>query len=190
MPLTAVRLTLLVLVGSLNSRAVATDVRQVPIAAGWAKTKVNCVIFRRNSLVSDGTSQFAAYYDGEGRVVLAKRKLGGTDWQIQNTPYRGNVKDAHNCISIALDGDGYLHLSWDHHGNPLRYCCSVAPGSLELTEKMAMVGKKESRVTYPEFHLLPGGDLLFFYRDGGAGNGDLILNRYDLKQRKMDSPAR
>lgn len=41
-----------------------------------------------------------------------------------------------------------------------------------------MVGRNEERVTYPEFYQLPDGDLLFFYRDGGSGNGNLVLNRY------------
>jgi len=183
-PFTPAILLACLLFAVLSPGSAAAEVRQVPIAEGWAKTKVNCVIFRKNSLVSNGTNQFAAFYDSEGRAVLAKRELSAARWQIQTTPYRGNVKDAHNCISIALDGDGYLHMSWDHHGNPLRYCRSVAPGSLELTEKTAMVGTKESRVTYPEFYLLPGGDLLFLYRDGSSGNGDLVLNRYDVKQRK------
>jgi hypothetical protein len=34
-----------------------------------------------------------------------------------------------------------------------------------------------NRVTYPEFHALPGGDLLFLYRDGGSGGGNLAMNR-------------
>ena len=133
-PLTPAILLACLLFTVLSPRSVAAEVRHVPIAEGWAKTKVNCVIFCKNALVSNGTNQFAAFYDSEGRVVLAKRELGGTRWQIQTTPYRGNVKDAHNCISIALDGDGILHMAWDHHGHPLRYCRSVAPGSLELTE--------------------------------------------------------
>jgi hypothetical protein len=44
-----------------------------------------------------------------------------------------------------------------------------------------MTGIKEQHVTYPEFYHLPNGNLLFFYRDGGSGNGDLMLNRYDVK---------
>jgi hypothetical protein len=58
----------------------------------------------------------------------------------------------------------------------LQYCRSRAPESLDLSEEMPMIGHKENRVTYPEFYDLPGGGLLFLYRDGSSGNGDLMLN--------------
>jgi hypothetical protein len=89
-------------------------------------------------------------------------------------------------ISIIVDGDGYLHMSWDHHGHPLRYAKGIAPGSIELGEKESMTGSLEERVTYPEFYKLSNGDLLFFYRDGGSGNGNLVLNRYRTAQKKWE----
>jgi hypothetical protein len=39
-------------------------------------------------------------------------------------------------------------------------------------------------VTYPEFYRIPGGDLLFFYRDGSSGNGNLMLNHYDTQTQR------
>jgi len=159
-------------------------IRNVPIASGWAKSSVNTVIFRRNSVVTHEDTQYAAFYDPDGNVILAKRKLDSNNWQIKKTQYKGKVTDAHNAISIMVDGDGYLHMSWDHHGHPLRYCRSIAAGSLELTDKMPMTGKKEARVTYPEFYKLANGDLLFLYRDGSSGNGNLMMNHYDLKTQK------
>lgn len=158
-----------------------------PIGEGWARTKVNCVIFRKNAICTHNNLQYAAYYDPQSRVVLARRELNSDvngAWETRVTQYTGKVVDAHNSISLAVDGDGFLHVSWDHHANQLRYCRSVAPGSLELTEKLPMVGSKENRVTYPEFYRLPNGDLLLFYRDGGSGNGDLVLNRYVVAQRR------
>lgn len=155
-----------------------------PIAEGWARTKVNCVIFRKNALCSSKDVQYAAFYDPQGRAVLARRGLPVGGFSTHTTQYTGQVTDAHNCISIAVDGDGFLHMSWDHHGHPLRYCRSVAPGSLEMTEKLSMVGDKEDSVTYPEFYNLPNGDLLFFYRDGSSGNGNLVLNLYDVARQK------
>jgi hypothetical protein len=156
----------------------------VPIGKAWAKNSVNANILRHNSVVTHENYQYVAYYDAEACVILAKRELGSEDWEIVKTPYQGNVRDAHNSISIMIDGEGYLHMSWDHHGNPLRYCRSKAPGSLELTEKMPMTGKKEDNVTYPEFYRMSNGDLLFFYRDGGSGRGNLMLNHYNVKTRE------
>ncbi len=160
----------------------STSVQEYPIALGWARTAVNAVIFRRNSIVSDVNQQFVAFYDADAHVVLARRDLGSGDWTVKRTPYQGRVQDAHNSISIMLDGAGYLHMAWDHHNHALRYCRSVAPGSLELTEMLPMTGQQETRVTYPEFHRMPDGDLVFLYRDGASGNGNLLLNYYDAQQ--------
>ncbi|MCA9128697.1 MAG: BNR repeat-containing protein [Planctomycetales bacterium] len=172
----------IVLLSHLITSSVSQD--QFPIGEGWARTKVNCVIFRKSALCTYQNWQYAAYYDPQGRVTLARRDLNGGVWMVKTTRYTGNVADAHNCISLAVDGEGLLHVSWDHHGNPLRYCRSLEPGSLELTDQLSMVGTKEGRVTYPEFYALPNGDLLFFYRDGSSGNGDLVLNRYVVAQRQ------
>ncbi|MCH7413150.1 BNR repeat-containing protein [Belliella sp. R4-6] len=153
------------------------------VGEGWANNSVNTVIFRRNSLDSDGKHQFIAYYDPEGFVVLGKRELSSDTWVLNKTAYKGNVNDAHNSISIALDGEGYLHISWDHHDNELRYAKSKDPLSLELGEKESITGLQESKVTYPEFHRLPNGNLIFMYRSGSSGRGNLLINKYDLKSK-------
>ena len=141
------------------------NVRIVPVAKGWAKNSINATIFRRNSIVTHAGTQYISFYSEDRHVILAKRKLGTPKWQIHKTQHKGNTNDAHNSISIAVDGAGVLHVSWDHHCDPLRYCRGVSAGSLELTEKMPMTGKHEEKVTYPEFYNLPDGDLLFLYRD-------------------------
>jgi hypothetical protein len=163
---------------------VSDDVRIVPIGKGWAKNSVNAVIFRRNAVVTHQEMQYVAYYDAGGSVVLARRKLGSMHWETRRTQYKGKVSDAHNSISIMVDGAGYLHMSWDHHNDALRYCRSVAPGSLELTDKMPMTGIKEDKVTYPEFYRLHNGNLLFLYRDGASGRGNLMMNHYDVATRE------
>jgi hypothetical protein len=156
----------------------------VPIDEGWAGNTINTVVFRKNSVVSFKNIQYASYYDSSGHVVLAKRIHGSTNWEIKQTKFTGNIRDAHNSISIMTDGEGYLHLSWDHHGNRLHYTRNVRPGSLELMDEQPMTGKDETKVTYPEFYKLPNGDLLFLYRDGASGNGNLVLNRYHTKTKK------
>ena len=156
----------------------------VKVGDGYSSTSVNTTVFRNSSLVTDGEVQYISYYDADGYLTVGKRTLGTTDWTLQRSQYKGNVADAHNVISMMVDGDGYLHLSFDHHGNKLNYCKSTAPGALTLGEKEAMTGKDEDDVTYPEFYRMPDGDLLFVYRSGASGRGNLVLNRYDLKSRK------
>lgn len=153
----------------------------VTVGNGWASNSVNATIFRKNSLVTYKDTQFIAYYDNDGFLILGKRKLPKGEWNIHKTQYTGNVKDAHNSISIMADGDGYLHVSWDHHGHPLRYAKGKEPLSLELRDKQPMTGESEENVTYPEFYKMPNGDLIFIYRDGQSGKGNLVLNRYNVK---------
>ncbi|MEO5562215.1 MAG: BNR repeat-containing protein [Chitinophagaceae bacterium] len=155
-------------------------IRIVNVDSAWANNSVNTVVFRKNSLVSFKDTQFIAYYNSERFVVLGKRKIGATNWILKQTVYKGNTNDAHNTISIMVDGDGYLHLAWDHHNNPLRYCKSIVPRSLDMTDKMPMIGNTEQRVSYPEFFKQPDGGLLFLYRDGGSGQGNLVINKYDI----------
>lgn len=154
------------------------------IGKGWASNSINTVSFRKNSVVSFKDYQFAAYYDSVGFVVLAKRKLGTDNWEIKATTKKGNIKDAHNSISIMLDGEGYLHMSWDHHGNKLRYCKSNTPFSLDLQENESMTGQNEKNVTYPEFYRFSNGNLIFMYRDGASGKGNLVINFYSLQEKK------
>ncbi|GHU69299.1 hypothetical protein FACS189413_07960 [Bacteroidia bacterium] len=151
---------------------------------GWAANSVNTVIFRNNSLVSFDNTQFMAYYDEEGFMCLAKRNTGSDSWEINRTKYKGNTNDAHNCISIMADGEGYLHVSWNHHNSPLNYAKSKMPLSLDLEEKQIMTGANENKLTYPAFYRLNNGNLLFLYRDGGSGDGNLVINSYDLKNRQ------
>lgn len=159
-------------------------VNTVSVDSGWANNSVNTVVFRKNSLCTYKNTQYISFYNQEGFVVIGKRKLGSKNWKLEITQFKGKVTDAHNSISIMVDGDGYLHLAWDHHNNKLHYAKSVAPGSLQLTDQMPMTGLLEKNVTYPEFYYLPNGNLLFFYRDGQSGQGNLVINRYDRTAKK------
>lgn len=153
---------------------------------GWAKNTVNTVVFRKNSLTTFQDFQDASYYDADQFVVLAKRNINSDKWEIERTEYKGDATDAHKSISIAIDGDGYLHVAWGQHGNNLNYAKSVAPNSLKLGVKEKMLGLKENKVSYPEFYKLKNGDLLFSYRDGASGNGGLMMNSYNVKTKKWD----
>lgn len=156
----------------------------VPVAKAWAHNSVNTVIFRKNSLTTFRRWQYIAFYDEQQNVVVGKRKIRSTKWLLHKTKFKGNASDAHRCISIAVDGDGYLHLAWDEHDNKLNYAKSVASNSLTFSDKTSMSGSLEQRITYPEFYRLSNGDLLFLYRNGVSGEGNLVINKYDLKNKK------
>jgi hypothetical protein len=94
---------------------------------GWARNTINTTVFRNNALVTHLETQYIAYYDAEQYVVLGKRRSGSSRWTLQRTPFKGRCNDAHNVISIMLDGDGYVHVAWDHHGDTP---CAMRAGKL------------------------------------------------------------
>lgn len=182
--LRSLTVSLILILTATAGSAKGLKTRLVEIGEGYAATSVNTAVFRGSSLATYGDSQYAAYYDPDWYVTLAKRKLGNVKWTVRKTQYKGNVKDAHNVISIGVDGDGFLHVSFDHHGHPLHYAVSLAPGSLDLGDLRPMTGKDEDDVTYPEFYTMPDGDLIFAYRSGASGRGNLVINRYSTADRK------
>ena len=178
------RLILLPVVIMMCAFCSVAQVRLSEVGPGYCRTSVNTAVFRAGSLVTHGEEQYVSYYDTDGYVTLGKRHIDSDGWTVRRTQYKGNVADAHNVISIGVDGDGYIHVAFDHHGHPLRYCRSVRPGSLELGQLEPMTGVDENDVTYPEFYRLADGDMLFAYRSGASGRGNLVLNRYSTVDRR------
>ena len=163
------------------SDSLRVSTRLVAVAPGFSSTSVNTAVFRNNSLVTDRDVQFIAFYDGDGYLVVGKRAVDSEEWTLCRSKYKGNVGDAHNVISLMVDGDGYVHVAFDHHNSRLRYCRGIAPHSVELGEEEQMTGDDEAKLTYPEFYRLADGGLLFVYRSGTLGEGNLVMNRYDIK---------
>lgn len=165
--------------------------RLVEVGMGYSSNSVNATVFRNSSVATLGDTQYIAYYDAEGWLTLGKRQLADTLFSVQRTQYQGHVQDAHNVISIMPDGGGYLHVSFDHHNHPLHYARSIEPGSLTLGDMEPMVSPSmdsltadELNVTYPEFYRLASGNVLFAYRSGASGLGNLVMNLYDVKSRQ------
>jgi len=161
------------------------------IGPGYAGNTTNATSYNQSSVMTVGNQQYLAYYepaaDG-GNIVVASRTLGSDNWTQSPTNFTAfDLTDSHDTISMAIDGDGVMHLSWGMHSNRLQYAHSTAsvtttPGAIiGFTDDLGTNGMTggESSVTYPRFLKLPDGDLLFFYRKGGSGNGDTMLTRYD-----------
>lgn len=172
--------------GIFNLHGQPTPVKLAESTAGfgWSGNSVNTVIFRKNALTSFRDTQFIAYYNQDGYVMLGKKCIRDTSWLIRHTVLKGNVNDAHRSISIMADGEGYLHIAFDHHTSRLRYCRTIAPYSLEPGPEIPMTANRETSVTYPEFYRFPDGNLIFLYRDGRSGSGNLVINRYDLHKKQ------
>ena len=142
-------------------------------------------------LLTAGDMQYVAYYDKERRMTVASRTLDSDTWAYQILPTKIGF-DSHNYVTMAVDGDGHLHVSGNMHCVPLIYFRTETAGDISTLKPLAMTGEKEERVTYPGFLTDQSGKLLFKYRDGRSGNGVWIWNRYDPATRTwsrlMDRP--
>lgn len=162
---------------------------------GYAGSAINSIAFAQNNLITVGSQQFISYYrrhatdashPDNNTLLVARRDVGGSTWEIFPTNfYSFNINDTHNVVSCAIDGDGLLHMSWGMHGNSLLYAKSDAPVTGTAPIRMVSLGTagmtgQENSVTYPKFQTLPDGDVVFLFREGGSGNGDWFLHRYDI----------
>ncbi len=167
-------------------RAAAADdanlkTERIPIGRAYADDGVNTSVFRDNSVITLGGYQFVTYYAPDGNVVVGRRQLPSTKWDLAVQSFKGKVSDAHNDVVLGVSSDGLLHISYDHHNNQLHYRVSETPLDVHsFGPEIPMTGQHESSVTYPQFLNGPDGTLYFFYRNGSSGNGSLCLNRYDV----------
>jgi len=135
------------------------------------------------ALTTRNSRQYVAYYDADRRMTIACRSLDSKTWQFKKLDDHVGW-DAHNYVTLAFDPEGYIHVSGNMHCVPLRYYRSTKPEDIDsIVGVHRMTGELESRATYPRFFTGPAGEFLFTYRDGGSGNGNNIVNVYDLKTR-------
>ena len=164
----------------------------VDVAPVWSGHQVGF------ALLTHGQRQLVAFYDAARRMTVGSRRLDSTEWHFVRLPLPSDVLahrherpprtklgwDSHNSVTLAVDGDGQIHLSGNMHAVPLLYFRTTRPMDIESFRwSPEMTGQREKKVTYPQFIVGPQGELIFTYRDGGSGNGDQIFNRYDLKTR-------
>jgi putative BNR repeat neuraminidase len=146
---------------------------------------VNSLPFTQDPLATDGDRQYAVWVSGPRRApLLTWRDLPAGSWSqpldlsaVPGSPFTAETKlDPHHSYALGVDAQGRVHVAGNNHNEALRYAVS-GPGEPTRWQAGEMVGADEERVTYPAFVSLPDGALLFFYRDGRAGHGDVYLNR-------------
>lgn len=153
-----------------------------------SKVEANAVAFGRSNVVTrkvgDVTTQYAAWWDSHQNPVIGKRVMPDGLWSTYdlagipgNPLFAPLPPDGHNSLAIGIDADGRIHVAGNMHDVPLRYVRSTNPDDITQWTVGSMVGTNETSVTYPQF-VRVGSTLLFFYRDGGAGNGDMFINRW------------
>lgn len=143
------------------------------------------------ALITRWDHQFVAYYDDQRRLTVAARTFDRRTWNVVRLPEQIGW-DSHNYIAMAVDDDGCIHISANMHVVPLIYFRSKHPCDIHSLQRESMIGRDETKCTYPRFFRGPRKELLFTYRSGVSGNGEQIYNVYDHAsrswQRLLDRP--
>jgi uncharacterized repeat protein (TIGR02059 family) len=173
-----------------NGSAVLIEIISVLLLASdaYGDSAVNCLLPRGSSPALDSVSgdQFFAYHATNlpsltsGKLVVGK--ISPTDIvTTHNSGITTDAQDSHNFASLAIDGDSDLLISADLHGDPLNFH-RLTGGSIVMSAwdipPIESGATDENSTTYPFFLPLANGDVLFFFRDGSSGEGNLLLKKW------------
>ncbi|KFX94393.1 hypothetical protein V490_04370 [Pseudogymnoascus sp. VKM F-3557] len=154
---------------------------------GHRQWLLNGTSSQQNILLSFRGWQYAAFYgslcNGERKSIyihLARRPVTRSSWEtFAFEDYPQTTDDGHNTIQIGIcEGDGTIHLSYDHHSDQLHYRYSKAgiatdPGQAQwdcsvfssTSDTLPGIATPINGVTYPRF-LSVDRDMIFSYRTG------------------------
>ena len=93
---------------------------------------INGQSFQQDIIFSISGYQYAAYYNHQRKLCIARREINKNSWEILCLDgYKFSTdsqfdNDTHNTISLGYClKDGTLHIAFDTHSSPLNYVVSV-----------------------------------------------------------------
>lgn len=102
-------------------------------------------------------------------VFLARRSSAGGAWSTADTGVNALYNVGHTQTSMAIDGQGYLHVAYAMHNNSMRILTSNQPNSIEAGyTPLAGAGLAPfsgGAYTYPNMTTAPNGDVYLIVRD-------------------------
>jgi hypothetical protein len=164
------------------------EVSLVAAGGSFGDSIANMAGFQLDSLTTDIANRvvYSVRQTQTKKIVISKCALDanyaltGSWTQDQSDILVTNVDDSHNCISQVVDASGRLHVSGDMHGVEMNYWRAAAPGDTHIEDwfSVPIVAGEialETSDTYPAFVRLVLGNLLWFFRSGASGGGDLVM---------------
>lgn len=137
----------------------------------------NLLTYRRSHIV--------AYYDADRVLTIADRKIGGLVWNFRKLESSAGL-DSHNYVDLGFDRSGLLHVAGNMQSSPLQYwIIDLSSEDIRPTRVKALLDPEdELKITYPRFIRSSDGSLIFAYRNGASGDGDIAaVIRADSEQR-------
>ena len=117
--------------------ATAVSNARFRIDRSWDIAEVPSGFPVRFCLLTSGNHQYVAYYDEQRRMTVASRTLGSEQWRYQALPSEVGW-DSHNYITMAMDGEGHLHVSGNMHVDPLLYFRTEKPEDISTLKQFSM----------------------------------------------------
>lgn len=128
-------------------------------------------------------------------VAVAVRSSGG-DWKRYLAANEAGIPESyindpgHNQPSLAIDGNGQLHLFASMHNDTWRYfTLDTTDSSAQLLEASANMPDPNARITYPIVEVDSQGDLWLIVRLHESTRRPGILYHYDHTQREWSRIA-
>lgn len=132
-----------------------------------------------NVTTADDGTVYAVWWNNLRKPIVGKIVDG--EWvtfdlsTVTSNPLAWPVlNDAHANLSMAVAG-GKVFVSGNMHNDGLR----MVSGSVDFTGWSGVSISGTTDVTYPRFVRFSDGQLSFFWRNGGSGNGDLLFSTWN-----------
>jgi len=119
---------------------------------------------------------YVTYLDHYHDVMVTYYDHDDHEWHRPMRVDCAPIRDGHAAPAILVDSKGFVH-TFSARG-PIRHCRSRHPEDISQWEPTRLVGPQDKSLTYTYPLQTPDGDLLLFYRLGGAGgNSPLAVSR-------------
>lgn len=143
-------------------------------------------------IVSHNGSDYVSYLSSKSPqddVFVARRAPDG-NWETRDTGVNATYDVGHTQTSLAIDGQGYLHVAYGMHNNPMRLVTSneaeSVSGGFSVPAAAALAAFAGGAYTYPNMTTAPNGDIYMIVRDQRASyaNQQGRLFRFDNVNRR------
>jgi hypothetical protein len=168
---------------------------------GYTTAAHNPASHTRQRIVTDvhGTpaqaDQYAAYYDGDGSIVLAKRTLPNGAWTTHDTGFQLTLPtDPHQIPALGIDRQGHIHLIYntaiDASGG-MKYARSTV--ARDITSVVSKSEWDTGTGTYVWLFKLRGELYASYFRgriySGGVNYGNIFLRRWSVAAQRWERPT-
>jgi len=142
-------------------------------------------------IVARNGSNYVSYLSSNSPQddVFVSRHMENGTWETRDIGVNAIYDVGHTQTSLAIDGQGYLHVAYGMHNNPMRLVTSNLPEDIgagfSAPPPSAVAAFSGGAYTYPNMTTAPNGDIYMIVRDqrSSYANQQGRLFRFDNANR-------